>query len=382
MPTGKSTSYDLTQGVIVDMSPTIYFLSPVDAPLITGVGGDGLSVLATDTTNQKKIEWQDESILTPRSSLAASITTTTAYITVASGDQTKFSTGDMLLLGNDVEWVQVTGYGTTADTLLITRAIAGTAGNHTTSEVVIGVGTALAEGSDPENARTADRTGRYNVTQIFGPTAVHMSRTEAKVGKYGVADEWNHQLMNRIKENVISREQALLYGQRYESTTTKTRTMGGLQYYIASQGNVDSSTTTLSATAIQTALQTNYNNGGVPDRLIANPGAFVNITDVGTVTTILEDRQSGFRGRAPAQVVLTQFGPVSLVPDRWVRKPQSDGGNAFLISRENVTRRIFDPLQFEWLAKTGDARKGQVVAEESLEVKGAQQMTLFSGLTG
>lgn len=382
MPTGKLSSFDLTTGVPVDMSEAVYLLSPVDTPLITGFGGDGLSVLSTENVEQIKVEWMDEEILTPKSTLAVNVVTAGTEIVVAAGDQLKFSTGDVLMLGAAKERVKVTGYSaTTADTLLVTRAFNTTpaATTHATSDTVIGLGTALAEGSDPENARAKDRTSRYNLTQIFGPTAVHMTRTEAKRPKYGnraAGGNWTRELLFRTKENTISREQAILYGTRYESTTEEVRTMGGLHYYINSQGNVDSTTTQLTATAIQTNLQTNYNAGAVPDRIIANPARFVSLTDVGTVTTILESRTATVRGRAPATQVLTQFGPVSLVPDRWAHT-----AHAFAIIRSNVSRGIFDPLMFEWLAKTGDAKKGQLVGEETLIVRGAQQMTLFSGLT-
>lgn len=375
---GRVSAYDLTVGVIVDMDNAVYLVSPTDSPLIAGTGADGLSVLSSGTTNEKKVEWMDETILTPSSTLAVNVVTADTVVTVASGDQGKFSTGDVLMFGAHKEYVRVTGYGTTADTLIVTRAFNTTpaATTHATSATILGVGLALVEGSDPELARSKDRDARYNYTQIFGPTSVSMSRTETRIGKYGVADEFNHQLMNRIAENVIAREQAILYGTRLDDTSNKWRTMGGLYYYINAQGTVDTTTTILTVLALQSNLQTCYNAGSVPDRGVANPSQLKNISDIGTLTPVAESRAVTERGRPAAQFVDTQFGRLTLVPDRWVI-----GSDFFGFSRENVRRRVLDSLQFEPLAKTGDSRKGQIVCEESLEVKGAQQMFIMTALT-
>lgn len=377
MVTGKLTSYDLTTGVIVDMDEAIYMVSPTDSPFLAGTGADGLSVLASRPATQKKLEWQDEELLLPSSTIGVTFTTGDTALRVASAaHRERFSTGDILMLGPHLEWVRVTGYSVTStDYLVVARAYGGVDSQHTSGGKIVSVGLALAEGSDPENARAVDRSARFNYTQIFGPTKVEMSRTDAKIGRYGVSDEFNHQLMARITENVISREQAILYGTRLDDTTNKRRTMGGLFYYINAQGTVDSSTTALTVGAIQTMQQTLYNAGGVPDRAAANPAQIKNLTDVATLTTINEGRDETGRGRQAAVYVDTEFGRLTLVRNRYVLTT-----DLFLFVRDQVVRRIFDTLQFEWLAKTGDSKKGQIVCEESLEVKGPQHMGIFTAL--
>src|SRR5205814_1124790 len=139
-----------------------------------------------------------------------------------------------------------TGYGTTADSLTVTRGFqSSTAGTLTVGLIVTILGQALPEGSDPEAARAADRANRSNYTQIFGPTKVHVTGTENVVRKYGLGGttEFDKQAANRTKEQFIQIEQAILYGKVLEDTSNLWRTMGGMFDFITT--NVDSATTTL-----------------------------------------------------------------------------------------------------------------------------------------
>ena len=378
MPTGVATSYDLTVGVVVNMDPAIYLLSPADSPMISGLASDGLSVIAQRPVDEIVFSWLDDTILTPRSSVAAIVTADTV-ITVASGDRTKFSTGDTVTIAKtgatgDGEKIRITGYGTTTDTLLVSRAQSGSATTYASDSILIGVGTSLAEGSDPEAARTVDRVESSNVTQIFGPTSVHLSRTEQIVRKYGVANEMTHQLMARMKENVISREQAFLYGSKFNSTSAKIRTTGGLTNFITT--NVNSTATQLTVANIQTQQQSLYNRGGAPDRLMANPVALSDLNDLTNTSVVRVEITDDRRGRVRTAYVDTEFGSVAIVRNRWV-----SSFDAFLFNRENVIRRVLRPLVFEALAKTGDADKGQIVCEEGLEVVAEEHATRFEALS-
>ena len=100
MPTGMATAYDLTVGVVVNMDETIYMLSPQDTPLLTGMGADGLTIIGSAPVDEIQFSWMDDSILTPRSSLNGAITTGDTVFTLATGDRTKFSTGDIITVGD------------------------------------------------------------------------------------------------------------------------------------------------------------------------------------------------------------------------------------------------------------------------------------------
>lgn len=371
------TAYDLTNGVVVNMDEAIYMISPIDSPMITGVQADGLSIVTSEGgLDEIEFFWQDEELLVPRSLIAATVTTGDAYITITSGDRQKFSTGDILRLvkSGASEYVRVTGYGTTADTLLVTRGWDGTtATNFASADKVRGLGTGLAEGSDPEAARAKDRNSRSNVTQIFGPTLVHMSRTEQKIRKYGVSNEFAKQTFNRLQELTIAREQAALYGRKYNSTDSKVRTTGGIFQYITT--NVDSTSTQLTVATIQSLLVKPFNKGKVPGVMGVNPVALTdlnNITDTNIVRVEMADSR---RGRARVTVVVTEYGDLVVARNRYI-----EPSDAVFWSRENAKRRVLDPMQAERLAKSGDSDKLQLVGEEGWQWKGQQHMAKMTAL--
>ena len=378
MPTGLISSYDLTVGVKVNMDEAIYVLSPLDSPMLTGMDSDGLSIVGSAPVDQTEFSWMDEQLLVPRTTLgAALLTAATTMQLLTTADRLRFSTGDAirLVVAGGTEVVRCVGYSvTTATDLLITRALAGTAlGTYTTGAPVIGLGTALAEGSDPEAARSQDRVQNTNVTQIYGPTLVHLSATEQLVSKYGVPNELARQLYNRTKESAVAREQSMIYGARYNSTTTEIRTSGGLDYFIAT--NVDATSTNLTVATIQAMQQDCFDQGGVWDRLMTNPKALETLNDPANTTHIRTELTDSKRGRVPTMQIYTEFGPVLVVRNRWVHQ-----GHAFGFSRENVIRRVLRPLTAEKLAKTGDSDKIQIVCEEWLEVKGEEHMGKFNAL--
>jgi len=378
MPTGMASTYDLTVGVVVNMDEAIYMLSPVDTPLLTGLGADGLTIIGSDPVDERQFSWMDDTILTPRSALAAILVTAGTTAQVTTGQGTRFSTGDLLTFeidGNTTEVARVTGY--TTDVLTITRAWAGTAQQYATASLVVSVGSALPEGSNPEAARTVDRVENTNVTQIFGPTKVDLSRTEQQVRKYGVGNEFSHQLAGRMKENAIAREQAFLYGARVDSTTLEARSTGGLRFYITTNRNATA--TQLTAANIQTAQLTGYNQGGFADVVMANPVAFADLNDLANTTVVRETVDDPMRGRTRVSWVDTEFGSSLMARNRWMLP-----NDAFGFSREQVIRRVLQPLIYERLAKTGDSDQGQIVCEEGLEVKGEEHAYAFTllGYTG
>ncbi len=381
---GKVTSYDLAVGVKINMDELIYMISPTDSPFINGIGTDGRQHLSSSPVDQQEFKWMDEELLIPR----ATVTDTGAAgagatdVTVSTTDIYKFQVDDLITIGEADAAVnaavkRVTDVNLSAGVLTLAdwaNASAWPATSAADADTVICVGTALIEGSDPGEARSADRTIRTNCTQIFGPTPIHMSRTEQQVTRYGVSDEFAKQVYGRSVENVITREQAYLYGQYNNDTSTKRRSTGGLNYHITS--NTDT-TTTLTLTALENLQQKCYNAGGMPDLLIANPASFADLNavgDSGRVRTVIDDPR---RGRVPTMSIFTEFGETQAVRNRWCHAE-----TAFLVAKEGISRRVMQPLVVEALAKTGDSDKVQIVCEEGLQVKGEQHMGKFTNLTG
>jgi hypothetical protein len=377
---GTPTTYDLTVGVKVNMDDVIYTLDPIDTPFLGGVGADGLSVISSFPVDEKEFFWMHENLLIPRGAHTKAFTTAETVLTVTTNERGKYSTGDVLVFVKDTggvarEQVRVASYGTTTDTLIVTRGWAGTtAASWVTSDSMISLGPVLAEGSDPNNARSKDRASFSNYTQIFGPTKVSMSGTEQVVAKYGVSNEFARQILNRSNEHAIQREQAYLYGVKYETSSLLIRTMGGLDGFITT--NVDSTNTQLTTLVIQTNLQTCYDAGGIPDRIVVNPRSLIVMDDTANTSVVRQTIDDPKRGRVAVDEVWTEFGPISLVRHRWCHKTM-----AFAIKRDGVVRRVLRPFQMERLAKTGDSDHVQILCEEGLEVKGQSHMVKWTALT-
>lgn len=372
-----ATSYDLTVGVIVDMDEAIYMLSPIDSPMINGVDADGTMILPSRPVGQTLFNWMDDEILTPRSTLGGAVVTADTTITVAAGTRSRFSTGDILYLGQtNQERVRVTGYNASANVLDVSRpwGTATVATTHASGDFIYQIGLALDEGADPENSRVTDRTDNSNRTQIFGPTKVKMSRTEQLVRKYGISNEMAHQMAQRTKENVISREQAFLYGELHNDTGNKRRTTQGLFRQIST--NVESTSTELTVANIQGLQQTVYDQGGDPTILMANPKSLADLNSVADTNIVRVTNVDSVRGRRRVTLVVTEFGDLSVVRNRWMF-PR----HAFLLKQGNITRRVMTPLRAVTLAKTGDADSMMIVAEEGLEIKGEEHMAAFTNLT-
>src|ERR1019366_10758636 len=65
------TTYDLTTGVKLDIEDAIWLISPFDVPLQGAMGADGRVSLAQASCFEKKVEWLDETLLTPRTTQSA-----------------------------------------------------------------------------------------------------------------------------------------------------------------------------------------------------------------------------------------------------------------------------------------------------------------------
>lgn len=362
MPTtapGPTSTYGLTVGIKLDVEPLIQLISPSDAPFQgMAMGAVDAVGLPTGTVFEKKYEWLDETLLTPRSTIAATSTTGDAFLTIASGDGLKFQTGDLLLVGS--EYVRVTGYSaTTSDILLVTRAISGSAATVATSADVIGVGSVLPEGSDPPEARFLDRNNRFNYTEIFGPVSVKSTGSDLAIQKYGITNEFDHQLANRTKELIVGIDQAIAYGVRLEDTSNKWRSMAGLMAHITSVA--DSTTTTLTQAAINTNLQTVFANGGNPDTFVVGAkqkGVVSGFTSAGTIQVQRPDRTSG----RIVNILESDFTTLYVMLNRWIRL-----ADAICFNRDQAEVETLRPLQYSPLAKTGDSEKGMVVGEKGFK---------------
>lgn len=374
-------SYNLTVETKVNIDELIYILSPNDLPLLHGVGADGVPLLPRVGLDNTIFYWLEEEVPLPRATLNEDLDGSETDVTLSTGEAVKFAVGDAIRIDDEV--MIVTDINTSTEVLTVTRGSASetntTAATHTTGAEVIGLGTVLVEGSIG-SANFQGRDKFYNYAQIWSKK-IQVSRTEQRIPKYGVPNELNKQMMNAMQHLAQGIEQAALYGVRHQHSTTNRRQTGGFDDFVTT--NVNSSDTWLTLDSIEDMLQLAYNQGGSFEYIMAQPAAFAALNNLsGNERVQTVDITDARRGRQRARVVMTEFGDVQLVRNRWMKKSVSGSavGEAFGFSRENFIYRVFQPLITEKLAKTDDTDTYMMVCEGGFEVKGQDHMAKWTGL--
>lgn len=364
-------SYDLQVETKINIDELIYILTPEDLPLLSGIGSDGLGVIGKAPVDNTVFYWLEEDVPLPRATLNEALDSSETGVDVLTGDAVKFAVGDAIRIDDEI--FKVTGVNTSTEVLTVERgALGSTAASHSSGAEIIGLGTVLPEG-DIGSANFQGRDKYSNYTQIFSKKLT-VSRTEQSIPKYGVPNELNKQMRNAMLHCNVGIEQAALYGIKYEDSATRVRSTGGLNSYITS--NVDSTSDWITVKSIEALQQQAYDNGGMFEFITARPAAFQalnNTTGNERVQTVtVEDAR---RGRRRAQVVMTEFGEVTLVRNRYVRKT-----DAFCYNRDNFIQRVFQPLVAQKLAKTNDTDSFMMVGECGFQVKGQDHMAKFTAL--
>jgi len=367
-------SYNLTVETPINIDELIYVISPMDLPLVHGVNADGMPILPNIPVDQVSFSWLEEEVPLPRTTLVSSINNVVTTMTLATGEAVKFSIGDGIRIDDEV--MIVTGVDTSTEVITVTRGSASetntTAASHTAGAEIVGLGTILIEGA-VGSANFQGRDKYSNYCQIW-TKKIQMSRTEQAIRKYGIPSELARQSKNAMQNAGVGIEQAALYGVKHIHATTNRRQTGGLAASLTT--NVDSSTEWLTVDSIEDRQQIAYDLGGSFEYLMARPAAFGalnNTTGSERVQTVnIDDAR---RGRKRASVIMTEFGELTLVRNRWCRPT-----DAFGLSRENFIKRTFQPMVVQKLAKTDDTDSWLFVTEAGFEIKGQDHMAKWTAL--
>ena len=241
---------------------------------------------------------------------------------------------------------------------------------------------ALIEGDDAAAASISPTVRLTNFTQIVGKT-VQVSGTLEAVDKAGRKSEKSYQLakaaseLKRDIEAIITANQAKTNGQ----ATTTARKMGALLSWITSNvskgsagtnptgdgSDVRSDTTTVTFTEamLQTVVQEIFSEGGTPKLLVVPPGLKATVSGFTGIAA-----QRYVTGAEPTTIVaaagayLSDFGLISIVPDRFMRTR-----DALVLDPEYAALAYLRPFQTNDLARTGDSDKTQILAELTLEMR-------------
>jgi hypothetical protein len=366
--TGTRRTYDSQIGLRQNIEDVIWLISPFDVPLLGSFGPERRAVLGSEDVDSVKVEWLEDELVPGSDLLNGAAVTAAAFITV--DNRGYFKTNDLLRIDN--EFLRVSGYGVTASTLLVERSWGTPAATqHVDNSTVLILGTLPAEGADPVSGINFTRTTPYNITQIY-QDEVEVTRTAEKAAMYGVKSEAAYQIAKRVKENAIKLERNTILGTRNDDSTNKKRSMGGLDYFIAT--NVDSTTTVITNAKILDILQNSYNYGGAIDYFLMGGTQKRQISALYS-TYVRISRDDNVRGSV-VDYFESDFGRIYMVLDRWVPTRFMFG-----IESQYVNFSWFDRFFTEALAKTGDRQKWEVLAEVSLKVRNEKAHCKFTALT-
>ena len=254
------------------------------------------------------------------------------------------------------------------------------------------------EGATASDATMSPTTRIGNRTQIAQKT-VKISGTLQSVDKAGRKSEKAYQLAKASSEIKRDMETSLLSNQTAANGDSSTaRKLGGLQAWLASNydggtsgvagasgttARTDGTNRTFTEAILQTVVKEVYASGGNPKVLMVNPAhkqlvsAFTGIAaqrfmaPSNTPTTIV----------SAADVYLSDFGAISIVPNRFMTSTNSCGETAFIVDPDMAAVAYLRPFQTNELAVTGDNESTQLLAEYTLEVRNEAAHGILADLT-
>lgn len=255
---------------------------------------------------------------------------------------------------------------------------------------------AVVEGADASSATLAPTTRVGNRTQISQKT-IQIAGTLESIDKAGRKSEKAYQLSKASSELKRDMEKILLSNQAAVTGDASTaRKLGSLQAWLetnyvgAGTAGADGTTARVSGTdaaftetMLKNAVKAAYEQGGNPSVLMVTP---TQKQVVSGFAGIAEQRYQA-PSNAPttivgaADVYLSDFGTLSVVPNRFMSADADDNGEvAFVLDPEYASIAYLRPFATNELAKTGDSEKTQLLVEYTLEVKNEKAHAIIADL--
>ena len=246
----------------------------------------------------------------------------------------------------------------------------------------------LLEGADASGASDTPTTRVGNRTQIQGKT-VHVSGTLDAVDKAGRKTETAYQLAKAGQELKRDMEKTILGNVAQDAGAAgSARLLGSIQTWLKSNfvtmtdgvapttadGN---NTRTEGATAsaftedkLKECVKSVFENGGTPTMLVVPP---TQKQVVSTFAGIAAQRYEAPKNAATtiigaADVYLSDFGTLSVVPDRFMTADDTPAEQALVLDPTMAAIATLRPFESNLLAKTGDSEKHQMLNEYTLQV--------------
>lgn len=355
------------------ISDVIKLISPRDTPLIAALGGmDGARKKFKISQNGWKVEWLEDEF-EPLSTTMAVATIATDTTTMAVTDASIFQDGDIILI--DAEKMVVKSVNTTTNVVTVyDRTYGGTNATHTSTATVEIVGMARLTGDDADYGPMVDIQAPYNYTAIY-QKGLSISGTLEKITQYGMSNEFDYQSLKAIPSIMRKFEKALFHSIRDIGTVSRPRSMGGLPTFMGS--NTVAAGNTIAKSDLDLVMEYIYSDGGNPDLFVCNPGVAADLKGLIDSSSYVKLNYENIQiGMSPIQRVVTQYGALQIIMDRWCPLDQ-----AYILDSSKIGIYSLRPFFWEEMAKTGDSHKAELKGEFTLIVANNEAHGTITGIT-
>lgn len=256
-----------------------------------------------------------------------------------------------------------------------------------TDSLAAAAANAAVEGADASSATLSPTTRVGNRTQISQKT-VAVTGTLQAVDKAGRKSELAYQLSKASSEIKRDMEFTFLNNTVQSNGTagSTARVLGGLQTWLSTNGDFGSggsagsngttartngTNRTFTEDILKTVIREVFEAGGSPKILMVTPAhkqtvsAFAGIAAQRYMAP--SDAPTTIIGAA--DIYLSDFGSVSVVPNRFMLSGNAANEVAFVLDPEYAAVSYLRPFQTIELAKNGDSDRTQLLVEYTLEVR-------------
>lgn len=355
------------------ISDVISLIDPRDTPLLSKLGLDSAREKFKITQNGYKIELLEDELDPLETAANNGSVIGASDLSFVVVDASIFQDGHVILI--DDEYMVVKAVNVTTETVTVySRSYGGTNETHAVDAVIQIVGMARLEGDDTDFGALTDISVPYNYTSIF-QKAVQVSGTLQAVSQHGVDDEFMYQANKAVPHLLRLVERSAFHGVRNLGSASLPRSMGGLGTFITD--NVVSAGGAIAKSHVDTLMEEIIMDGGYPDLLVMNPRVandLRNLLDNSSFIRVGQDENK--IGSNPIERVMTQYGELELVMDRWCPE-----GTAYVLQSSKAGFFALRNFETYELARTGDSLRGEVVGEFSLMVANNKAHGKITGIT-
>jgi hypothetical protein len=384
--TGKST-FDAGASLpelMEDISDVIGIVSLYETPLLAHLGDAKRS--ATSTIH----EWIEDTLLPNTDTLNQTVFTpdpqNATALTVNNG--ARFQVGDQVRPGDGTEIMFVTAVG--GNSLTVVRGYGSTTKINLTNGIKLTIlGNAALEGDDAPAARFTSRARKQNFTQIFA-ASVNVSGSMQAAKAVGVADEADFQRQERLRELLRDLENCVINGvapaATQQGSPTVRRTMNGLLKLISTNifqpdsngipAGGGSGGNDLNEAILNTAMRFIWEqSSGKVDTILVNGVQKRKINQFISANRRFAPGDDRFQDLV--SVYESDFGVCRVVMSRWVPPDRVLLLDSSRVEVPSLSGRSF---AYKPLGATGDAVRGLIVGEYTLECRNENAHGVIKGL--